>query len=62
MEQQHTLTGSAVGRRFGITGGAVRYYVERGIAQPIRDSSGRRLYSERAVKAIQEYRLRNGLA
>lgn len=62
MQQQHTLTGSTVGRRFGITGHAVLYYVGRGIAKPIRDSIGRRLYSEEDVKSIQEYRLRNGRA
>jgi DNA-binding transcriptional MerR regulator len=62
MEQQHTLTGSAVGRRFGITGHAVLYYVRRGIARPIRDSSGRRLYCEEDVKAIKTYRMRSGRA
>lgn len=50
------LTISEAARRCGVAEGTLRLYDARGIVHPVRDSAGRRLFSENDVQAAQIYR------
>jgi DNA-binding transcriptional MerR regulator len=52
------LTGEAA-RRAGVHPDTVRTYCERGFLDPLRDSSGRRLFTESDVKCIRKVFLEN---
>jgi len=50
---------SDVAEKVGISADTVRNYCRRGLLTPIRDSSGRRLFTEADVRRIREIFLDN---
>ena len=57
MTNKETLFGiSEAARRLGVAEGTIRSYDRRGTVSPVRDSTGRRLFTEADIKQVQQYR------
>jgi MerR family transcriptional regulator/heat shock protein HspR len=52
----HLNTISAAARAVGVAPDTLRDYERRGIVAPVRDSSGRRLFSEADIEAARRHR------
>ena len=44
----------------GIAPSTMDYYVRIGVAKPVRDTNGRRIFSDSDVEAVKEYRAEHG--
>jgi MerR family redox-sensitive transcriptional activator SoxR len=52
MSKNDVLTITEVSRRSGVPASALRFYEERGLLQPVRAGTGRRLYPRAALRRI----------
>lgn len=52
------FTISETARRVGVSESTLRTYDARGIVRPVRDSAGRRLFSESDVQSARQYRIK----
>lgn len=53
---KNPMTMNHAAQAAGISPSTLRYYEDKGVICPDRDSTGRRLFSDSDVKAVVEYR------
>lgn len=56
----HLWTIGGLSREVGLSVGWIRVLEGRGIVRPMRDQTGRRLYTDEHIQTLQEYRKRQG--